>query len=260
VKYEMLPVQIIGTKLTWECFYEKDYLNYRYHAKRFLYLCKIKEQLKQSPLIRAVRWSSFQNEARKPILLIYPAVKLIGNAEFVVRIIPTATSLFSATKLRLERNNIRNLKQGDALQATPRYNNSILEDMFLEGNAEFVKRTFSGWKELGEALILLKVWARQRSSIYAHDCLNGFLISVVLAFLATKPGRHHINSSMNTMQIFRITVDFIATSKTWDKGLFIQPQHEKASNKVNCFAMFGDYKLLEEDILTKKKCARDYKK
>nr|XP_016452559.1 PREDICTED: nucleolar protein 6 [Nicotiana tabacum]XP_016452560.1 PREDICTED: nucleolar protein 6 [Nicotiana tabacum]XP_016452561.1 PREDICTED: nucleolar protein 6 [Nicotiana tabacum] len=214
-----------------ECFYEKDYLNYRYHAKRFLYLCKIKEQLKKSPLIRAVRWSSFQNEARKPILLIYPAVKLIGNAEFVVRIIPTATSLFSATKLRLERNNIRTLKQGDALQATPRYNNSILEDLFLEGNAEFVKRTFSGWKELGEALILLKVWARQRSSIYAHDCLNGFLISVILAFLATKPGRHHINSSMNTMQIFRITVDFIATSKTWDKGLFIQPQHEKASNK-----------------------------
>ncbi|XP_059293198.1 uncharacterized protein LOC132046556 isoform X2 [Lycium ferocissimum] len=215
-----------------ECFYEKDYLNYRYHAKRFLYLCKIKEQLTKSPLIKAVRWSSFQNEARKPILLIYPAVKLIGNAEFVVRIVPTATSLFSAAKLRLERNNIHTLKQGDALRATPRYNNSILEDLFLEDNAEFVKKTFSGWKELGEALILLKVWARQRSSIYAHDCLNGFLISIILAFLATKPGRHHITSSMNTMQIFRITVDFIATSKTWDKGLFIQPQHEKnASNK-----------------------------
>lgn len=215
-----------------ECFYEKDYLNYRYHAKRFLYLCKIKEHLTKSPLIKAVRWSSFQNEARKPILLVYPAVKLIGNAEFVVRIIPAATSLFSATKLCLERNNIHTLKQGDALQATPRYNNSILEDLFLEDNAEFVKRTFTGWKELGEALILLKVWARQRSSIYAHDCLNGFLVSIILAFLATKPGRHHINSSMNTMQIFRITVDFIATSKTWDKGLFIQPQHEKsASNK-----------------------------
>lgn len=60
-----------------ECFYEKDYLNYRYHAKRFLYLCKIKEQLTKSPLIKAVRWSSFQNEARKPILLVYPGrVKL----------------------------------------------------------------------------------------------------------------------------------------------------------------------------------------
>ncbi|CAN4080066.1 unnamed protein product [Withania somnifera] len=219
-------------RLPKECFYEKDYLNYRYHAKRFLYLCKIKEQLMKSPLIKAVRWSSFQNEARKPILLVYPAVTLIENAEFVVRIIPTAASLFCATKLRLERNNIHTLKQGNALQATPRYNNSILEDFFHEDNAEFVKRTFSGWKELGEALILLKVWARQRSSIYAHDCLNGFLISIILAFLATKPGRHHINRSINPMQIFRITVDFIATSKTWDKGLFIQPQHEKnASNK-----------------------------
>lgn len=37
---------------------------------------------------------------------------------------------------------------------------------------------------------------------------------------------------------------FAATSKTWDKGLFIQPQHEKnASNKVYYFSLFGDYKL-----------------
>ena len=47
--------------------------------------------------------------------------------------------------------------QGGVLQATPKYNSSMLEDLFLEDNAEFVKRTFLGWKELGEALILLKV-------------------------------------------------------------------------------------------------------
>lgn len=43
------------------------------------------------------------------------------------------------------------------LQATPKYNSSILEDMFIEDNAEFIKRTFTGFKELGEALLLLKV-------------------------------------------------------------------------------------------------------
>lgn len=43
------------------------------------------------------------------------------------------------------------------LAATPKYNNSILEDMFIEENADFIKRTFNGCKELGEALILLKV-------------------------------------------------------------------------------------------------------
>lgn len=47
--------------------------------------------------------------------------------------------------------------QAGILQATPMYNNSILEDMVLEENAEFIRRTFLGWKELGEALILLKV-------------------------------------------------------------------------------------------------------
>ena len=42
-------------------------------------------------------------------------------------------------------------------QATPKYNSSILEDMFLEDTSELIKKTFLGWKELGEASILLKV-------------------------------------------------------------------------------------------------------
>ncbi|XP_028062667.1 nucleolar protein 6-like [Camellia sinensis] len=109
----------------------------------------------------------------------------------------------------MERNNVRALNQGGVLQATPKYNSSILEDLFLEDNAEFVRRTFLGWKELGEALILLKVWAQQRSSRYAHDCLSGFLISVIMVYLTTKSGGKCINNSMNTMQIFRVTMDFI---------------------------------------------------
>ncbi|XLR10634.1 hypothetical protein S83_038572 [Arachis hypogaea] len=117
------------------CFHEKDYLNYRYHAKRCLYLCLIKMYLESSLFIGKVEWSTFQNEAQKPLLLVYP---------------------------------------GTTLQAMPKYNSSILEDMFLE-DTEFVNKTFLGWKEIREALILLKVWARQRSSVYVHDCLNGFL-------------------------------------------------------------------------------------
>lgn len=47
--------------------------------------------------------------------------------------------------------------EGNAPQATPKYNSSILEDMFLEDNAEIVRRAFLGWEELTDALILLKV-------------------------------------------------------------------------------------------------------
>ncbi|KAL3525384.1 hypothetical protein ACH5RR_013756 [Cinchona calisaya] len=214
-------------RLPKECFHEKDYLNYRYHAKRYLYLCVLKKHLTSSPIFHDVRWSTFQNEARKPILLVYPDVRLSENAKFVVRIIPTASSLFSMSKLKLERNNVRALNQGDVVQATPVYNCSILEDMFLEDNAGFIRRTFVGWKELREALVLLKVWARQRSSIYCHDCLNGYLISVIMAYLATESSRNRINNSMNPMQIFRVTLDFIANSKLWANGILFQPQGER---------------------------------
>ncbi|CAL5371205.1 unnamed protein product [Camellia sinensis] len=214
-----------------ELFHEKDYLNYRYHAKRCLYLCIIKKYLKLSSVAQKVEWSTFQNEARKPILVVHPDLKVLESPIFVVRIIPTATSVFNVSKLNMERNNVRALNQGGVLQATPKYNSSILEDLFLEDNAEFVRRTFLGWKELGEALILLKVWARQRSSIYAHDCLSGFLISVIMVYLTTKSGGKRINNSMNTVQIFRVTMDFIATSKLWETGLFFQPQGESNTLK-----------------------------
>ncbi|XP_057967920.1 uncharacterized protein LOC131157627 isoform X2 [Malania oleifera] len=206
------------------CFDKEDYLDYCYHAKRCLYLCIIKKYLKLSSFVNKVEWSTFQNEARKPVLVVYPAVKAVENHGLFVRIIPTAKSLFKIYKLKLKRNSFCSLKLGITSLATPKYNSSILEDMFLEDNAEFVNKTFSGWKELGEALILIKVWARRRSSIYAYDCLNGFLISVLLAFLATESGNNCINRSMKPMQIFRVTLDFIATSKLWDNGLCFQLQ------------------------------------
>ncbi|KAL8044894.1 hypothetical protein ABFX02_08G076200 [Erythranthe guttata] len=220
-------------RLPKECFHEKDYLNYRYHAKRFLYLCMIKKHLKVSSLVQDVKWSAFHNEARKPVLVVYPVARLSGNTVFSLKIIPTAPSLFTLSKLNFERNNIRSLSQESGLlQATPKYNSSILEDMFIEDNAEFIKKTFTGCKELSEALLLLKVWARKRH-LFVHDCLNGFLITVIVAYLASTSGKNRINGSMNAMQILRITMDFIANAKVWDSGLFFQPEGErKISNKV----------------------------
>lgn len=127
-------------------------MNHRYHAKRFLYLCIVKKYLKSSSSSLKVEWSTFQNEARKPILVVYPGLRfcditlvccllyssnfsntdiilcctfstkrkfffgfvakeLVEIPEFSVRLIPTGTSLFSASKLNMERNNVRALNQ-----------------------------------------------------------------------------------------------------------------------------------------------------
>lgn len=109
---------------------------------------------------------------------------------------------------------------------------------------EFVRKTFLGWNVLEEALLLLKVWclisylvisisalqehaneialplqvwARQRGSVYAHDCLNGYLIAVILSYLVS---RSRINKSMTAVQIFRTTLAFIgivSSSYLYDK-------------------------------------------
>ncbi|KAJ0534866.1 putative Nrap protein domain 1 [Helianthus annuus] len=206
-----------------ECFHEKDFLNHRYHGKRCLYLCIIKKYLESSSVAQKVEWSFFQNEARKPILVVYPAVKSAGLPGLSVRLIPTAESRFNVQKLNIERNNLHTLSEGVS-EATPMYNNSVLEDMFMEQGAEFIKTTFTGWKALQEALVLLKVWARQRSSLNTHDSVNGYLISIIMAYLASESGKARLNKAMTVMQIFRITLDFIASSKLWGNGIFIKPQ------------------------------------
>ncbi|XP_057529291.1 uncharacterized protein LOC130807910 isoform X1 [Amaranthus tricolor] len=207
-------------RLPKDCFHEKDYLNHRYHAKRFLYLCILKKFLESSAVICRIEWSCLQNEARKPTLIVYPEA---GNLPgFFIRIIPTAASLFSIPKLIARRNNVRALNQEGVSLPTPVYNSSILEDMFIEEFGALVKESFHDWEELTKALVLMKVWARQRSSIYSYDCLNGYIIAVIMSYLAANRSGGMFNKLMNAMQIFRVTLDFIANSKLWEKCLSLQ--------------------------------------
>ncbi|KAK4262169.1 hypothetical protein QN277_027756 [Acacia crassicarpa] len=214
-------------RLPKESFHEKDYLNYRYHGKRCLYLCLLKKYLDTSASFDKVEWSTLQNEARKPILILHPAAKLAEVPGACIRIIPSAKSLFNISRLNLSRNNIHTPNQGTTLDATPMYNSSILEDMFLE-DTEFIDESFSRWKELRQASTLVKVWARQRSSIYVYDCLSGFLISAILAYLRIS---QQINMSMKAIQIFRVSMNFIANSELWSRGLYFPPEGQSNITK-----------------------------
>ncbi|CAN6330646.1 unnamed protein product [Urochloa humidicola] len=232
-------------RLPKECFHEKDFLNHRYHAKRCLYLCVIEKNLRSSRLIHKVSWSTFQDEARKPVLHVYPATEIADLPGFYVRIIPTANSLFNVSKLNLStRNNVRAYTKDGINLPTAKYNCSILEDIFLEENAEFISSIFADWKALQEALVLVKVWARQRTSIYTHDCLNGYLISAILVFLtvcSVDSGRTIVTRSMIPRQIFRVVMNFLATSKVWAEGLVILSLKKRTITKedmANCLNTF----------------------
>lgn len=64
--------------------------------------------------------------------------------------------------------------KGGITQPTPNYNTSMLEDMFLEENSEFVRKVFLESRSLVEALILLKVWFSLEFQVW----LAGYLFSI----------------------------------------------------------------------------------
>eukprot|EP00897_Mesotaenium_endlicherianum_P009718 jgi/Mesen1/8775/ME000524S08069 len=165
------------------CFNEKDYLNHKYHAKRSLYLDIVARHLAAHDDFQKVEWSSHRGDVRKPILVLTP--------------------------------------DGQAL-ATPQYNASILEDVFMACHLELLHARVAVVPALRDAILLLKVWARQRGYHDEPDSMNGFLLSILAAHLATPGGGGRVNGQMTSYQIFRVVMDVLAAGTMLRKGVFLQ--------------------------------------
>lgn len=207
------------------CFLEKDFLNHRYHVKRALYLAVLKKAITKCDCISSTKWSLICDDARKPVLLLFPAPDAKGaTTKFVIRIIPTISSeTFSVNKLAPSKNNLRSFISKDGvIQPTPHYNSSILEDMAVESTAAVLKESFTGHESTRDAVLLLKVWCRQRGIYDAVDSLNGSLITILVAYLASPAGGKRINEHLTALQIFRLTMESIANGNVLEKGIFMQ--------------------------------------
>ncbi|KAG0572004.1 hypothetical protein KC19_VG060900 [Ceratodon purpureus] len=221
------PVQQVdlAVRLPKSCFHEKDYLNHRYHVKRALYLVVLKKALAKCAAISSIKWSTFCDDARKPVLLLFPAPDAKGaTTKSIIRLLPTISSeTFSVNKLGPTKNNVRSAVSPDGVaQHTPHYNSSILEDMSIESTASVLREALIGNEAMRDAVLLLKVWSRQRGIYDAADSLNGFLSTVLIAYLASPAGGKRINEYMTALQVFRLTMESIANGNVLEKGIFMQ--------------------------------------
>jgi len=69
---------------------------------------------------------------------------------------------------------------------------------------------------------LLQVWSRQRGIYNVADSLNGFLSSILIAYLASPAGGKRINQHMTALQVFRLTMESLASGNVLEKGIFMQ--------------------------------------
>ncbi|CAI5527769.1 unnamed protein product [Closterium sp. Naga37s-1] len=214
----------VAVEMPQACFREKDVLNHRYFARRALYLATLARHLAACDWVVAVEWSTLRDDVCKPVLLVIPR----ACKSWPLRLLPCLSpATFPARKLAPSRNNVRQASSsGGELLATPCYNMGVLEDGAHTAAHHLVSHAMGLVPALPHALVLLKVWARQRYSTKRHvasaDWLNGFQLSLLAAHLASPHNPHRrVMPAMSAFQIFRCVIDAMGNSDLLQQPLFL---------------------------------------
>ncbi|CAI5480139.1 unnamed protein product [Closterium sp. Yama58-4] len=214
----------VAVEMPQACFREKDVLNHRYFARRALYLATLARHLAACDWVAAVEWSTLRDDVCKPILLVIPR----ACKSWPLRLLPCLSpATFPARKLAPSRNNVRQAASaGGELLATPRYNMGVLEDAAHTAAHHLVSHAMALVPALPHALVLLKVWARQRYGTKRHvapaDWLNGFQLSLLAAHLASPHNPHRrVMPAMSAFQIFRCVIDAMGNADLLQQPIFL---------------------------------------
>ncbi|XP_058116065.1 nucleolar protein 6 [Anopheles ziemanni] len=212
-------------------FHKEDFLNLRYHMKRAHFLCNIAEYLvkpAQNKLISKVHFEPLKGDAMKPVLVMVPSDEKFGRkVQFHLHAVPEGGK-FNKKRFLPERNNVRPAMIGSGHLTTaeeyerfptPHYNSSILYDLRLAKNAELLEGIIQS-DSIREAIILLKIWARQRGFDQGRYGFDGGLITFYIAHLLQNK---RIYKNMSNYQIIRLFWHQLAGS-SWDKeGISFDP-------------------------------------
>uniref|UniRef100_A0A7N8YJ63 Nucleolar protein 6 n=1 Tax=Mastacembelus armatus TaxID=205130 RepID=A0A7N8YJ63_9TELE len=197
----------------------KDAINQRYPRKRALYLAGLAQHLTSSSEIGPLRYSCLHGNRLRPILLLTPPGK--DSSSFTIRVHACPPpGFFKPSRFHPQRNNIRT-EWYTGLQTsheppTPHYNSSVLGDLLPRAHLQFLSAVGSQCSAFVDGVTLLKVWLRQRELDQGTGCFNGFLSSMLLAYLLTT---HRISNSMTAYQLLRNTLNFLASTDLTMNGI-----------------------------------------
>ncbi|KAK7757533.1 U3 snoRNP protein [Diatrype stigma] len=221
-------------------FQEKDYLNLRYFYKRAYYLAYIAsglrkahgssmefnfDYLNENPLLPVLvarpKQTSNKNDAAKGPTQI-PA--------WGIRVIPTAPEgYFPVTKLSATSNAVRQGSAGEAKEAkppTPFYNATLKAEGLFTSYLKLLHRTSNSCPAFQDACILGRIWLQQRGlgGSVSEGGFGHFEWAVLVALLLQGGGRKGeavLSTSLHSTQIFKGTLQFIASSSLRKKPVII---------------------------------------
>lgn len=185
-----------------EVFHKDDYLNLRYFYKKCLYIFHLASKLQSK--FDSIKYNYFKNDCMNPILEIDT-----GNFKYLLHFICEKTQFklkrfvpsMNNVKGRVLKTDLEKEKLEIPSTATPNYNYSILFDLTLTKNDIFLQEQFSSNQHVKDAIILLKIWLKQRNLDQGFYGFNGFIVSMYIAYLVKQ---HKIYSTMSSYQIIRL--------------------------------------------------------
>ncbi|XP_078106622.1 nucleolar protein 6 [Sander vitreus] len=201
----------------------KDVVNQRYPRKRALYLAGLAQYLASSSDIGGMLYSCLHGNRLRPVLLLTPPGK--GSSSFTVRVHACPPpGFFKPSRFHPQRNNIRTewytglqTSQSESSEPpTPHYNSSVLGDLLPRAHLQFLSAVSSQCSAFADGVALLKVWLRQRELHQGTGCFNGFLASMLIAYLLTS---RRISNSMTAYQLLRNTLNFLASTDLTVNGI-----------------------------------------
>ncbi|KAL6064808.1 Nucleolar protein 6 [Balamuthia mandrillaris] len=229
----------------------KDVLNHRYSWKRAAYMELVGRHLKKESNFEEVEVEAFAGDPQKPVLVIRPKTTKQDGASwanlktsFVIRLLPQlpATAFKPLARLSPDRSNIHvsattttntgnvedkdeddeeEREDGEATLPTPLYNNRLLEDMRYQHHQQLLHRYLTTATSLADAIILFKVWLKQRGVLDVADSLNGFQASMLTVYLLQS---NHLTNHMSAYQFFRAILLWLANDTTFSqKGIALHP-------------------------------------
>ncbi|XP_064421100.1 nucleolar protein 6 isoform X2 [Latimeria chalumnae] len=204
---------------------EKDYLNQRYHRKRALYLTHLAHHLSKEQVFGSVKFAYMNSNHLKPVLLLKPQ----GKDEKLVTVrlhVCAPPGFFKPGRFHPSKNNVRTAwfleqdssQEGTVEPPTPHYNNSVLCDLVMEPHLRFLFNAATDFPGMKHGIILLKVWLHQRNLDKGFGCFNGFLASMLVAYLVSK---HKISKMMSGYQVLRNVLQFLATTDLTVSGITV---------------------------------------
>ncbi|CAH2258725.1 jg5406 [Pararge aegeria aegeria] len=196
-----------------ETFTKNDSVNYKYHLKRSAYLAYIASHISKLESIQEIKYTYLNNCTTKPLIYIKPSGKLGNNLLVHVNIV-CDDETYKLHRFSPSRNNLRESwlfsteQEGTEIgPPTPYYNSSILMDLTALENQTFLNETLINKENLKQAIVLLKIWVRQRNLK-----VSGHVISLLIAYLVQAK---RINNIMSSYQIVRNVWIYLKSSE-WD--------------------------------------------